>query len=59
MPMTEAREMMTTARTFLNEGNFVAAFELAQEAAQLIQMVSTVQYVTYSCLDQCYMMLWS
>ena len=47
--MTEAREMMTTARTFLNEGNFVAAFELAQEAAQLIQMVSTsVRYVLLS-----------
>ena len=46
--MAEAREMMTTARTFLNEGNFAAAFELAQEAAQLIQMVSTVRYVLLS-----------
>lgn len=39
IPMTEVRELMSTARTYLSEGNLSHAFDLAQEASQLLQQV--------------------
>ena len=47
VPMAELREVMTTARTYLNEGNFPAAFDLAHQASSHVQMVRT-PYWCYS-----------
>ena len=37
--MNEVRELMGTARQYLSEGNLSLAFDLAQEASQLLQQV--------------------
>lgn len=39
VPMAEVRELMSTARSYLSEGNLSPAFDLAQEASQLLQQV--------------------
>lgn len=42
VPMAEVRELMSTARSYLSEGNLSPAFDLAQEASQLLQQVRNV-----------------
>ena len=47
--MTEVRELMSTARTYLSEGNLSYAFDLAQEASQLLQQVCKSTMTLISC----------
>ena len=41
-PMNEVRELMSSARSYLSEGNLSLAFDLAQEASQQLQQVTIV-----------------
>ena len=41
--MTEARELMSSARSYLTEGNLPLAYDLAQEASQMLQQVANIQ----------------
>ena len=41
-PMNEVRELMSSARSYLSEGNLSLAFDLAQEASQQLQQVRAV-----------------
>lgn len=47
--MTEVRELMSTARTYLSEGNLSHAFDLAQEATQLLQQVQQSTAISTAC----------
>jgi tetratricopeptide (TPR) repeat protein len=40
IPMTEVRDVMNTARQYVQEGNLKEAFELAQEASQFLQQIT-------------------
>ena len=42
--MTEVRELMSSARSYLTEGNLPLAYDLAQEASQMLQQVINIQF---------------
>ena len=42
--MTEVRELMGSARSYLTEGNLPLAYDLAQEASQMLQQVKNVPF---------------
>ena len=52
-PMNEVRELMSSARSYLSEGNLSLAFDLAQEASQQLQQVIIVAVaVTVAVADR-------
>ena len=49
IPLPEVRELISTARGLLEEGNLAGAFELTQDASQLLHQVRKVSVTLQKC----------